>query len=681
MAIIPKNDYTGRINSTDPEYPQGKAINIIGTTVGTGTPVEEKWLNDDWGFKQEILSEAGITPSGVPDKVGASQYLDGIKTVVNVNDLSQTYTFPTVEALASSLIVFPIGKNLKVKDAVFIVQNETSTIQLSDGKYVKSSSDTVLMSWIDVTGVVNESVKIQQLLDAGFKVRLPVGTIVADINIPDGGVLNGSGAPRYDDTVDSGWDAWGTLLMGSINVANKSSWCIGNLSVDSFDAGGNSLAGTGARTGYGFISNVKTRANNHGHLYETATTFNGAGLDAASDVIGNIVVQDCEHWGGPNGFVTKHHKVKFIRCKTWGVTAQGFVAVSDNINSALVYNRATDSEFEDCYSEGLGLVTGGTEGVRIYTQDRFSADPTNDVNTNNVQPCENTKITNYRYSNLSGYPIRIGDYDNSTVASLNNIETYIDGLRYKINAFGAVLLQHTSNTVVSRSVFGAGANISVTDKASSVIIEDNNISSAGIQTGAETGKIVVNDNAASIEMRHWSPKLTYVFNNTIATTVTGVLNNVRHKPIRLLIDDIYTKINIFSSAINYTGKGTVIDTHFDGTSWIVDRVSNDKTRQEQVDAFSLTQTFDYVSAESFSITTEATADWTQINGNVTGLADGSVVQMYLRAGSATRNIGAWGVEFKFNSTAPTSVGAFYKLIMSFYVRQGNLVEQSRVTYT
>ena len=78
MAIIPKNDYTGRINSTDPEYPQGKAINIIGTTAGTGTPVEEKWLNDDWGFKQEILSEAGITPSGAPDKVGTSQYLEGI---------------------------------------------------------------------------------------------------------------------------------------------------------------------------------------------------------------------------------------------------------------------------------------------------------------------------------------------------------------------------------------------------------------------------------------------------------------------------------------------------------------------------------------------------------------------------------------------------------------------------
>ena len=121
MAIIPKNDYTGRINSADPEYPQGKAINIIGTTAGTGTPVEEKWLNDDWGFKQEILSEAGITPSGVPDKVGSSQYLEGIKKVVNVNDLSQTYTFPTVAAMQSSTVVFTSGKNITTGQGVWRV--------------------------------------------------------------------------------------------------------------------------------------------------------------------------------------------------------------------------------------------------------------------------------------------------------------------------------------------------------------------------------------------------------------------------------------------------------------------------------------------------------------------------------------------------------------------------------
>jgi hypothetical protein len=98
MAQIPKNDYSARVDSTDPEYPQGKAINLVGAVVGTGTPVEANWLNDDWGFKQDILDQAGITPSGVPDKVGASQYIDGIKTIVNVNDLSQSYEFLTLNA-------------------------------------------------------------------------------------------------------------------------------------------------------------------------------------------------------------------------------------------------------------------------------------------------------------------------------------------------------------------------------------------------------------------------------------------------------------------------------------------------------------------------------------------------------------------------------------------------------
>jgi hypothetical protein len=80
MAIIPSALYPSQVD-TDPAYPQGKARNAGSFQDGTGTPLEQKWLNDDWGFKQALLDAAAVTPSGDPDEVGASQYLDAIGTV------------------------------------------------------------------------------------------------------------------------------------------------------------------------------------------------------------------------------------------------------------------------------------------------------------------------------------------------------------------------------------------------------------------------------------------------------------------------------------------------------------------------------------------------------------------------------------------------------------------------
>lgn len=119
MALIPKNDYTTRVDSTDPNFPQGKAINLVNSVVGTGTPCEAKWVNDDWGFKQAILDEAGITPSGLPDQVGASQYLGGLKLIQSlesINDLSQAYDVELESSLISSNINFPVKKVINTKD-------------------------------------------------------------------------------------------------------------------------------------------------------------------------------------------------------------------------------------------------------------------------------------------------------------------------------------------------------------------------------------------------------------------------------------------------------------------------------------------------------------------------------------------------------------------------------------
>ena len=87
MALIVKDRYPSKIDTTDPAYPLGKARNITTTLDGRGTPFEKDLINDIFGFQQALLSESGIIASGVPDEVGASQYLESIK-LINRN----TYT-------------------------------------------------------------------------------------------------------------------------------------------------------------------------------------------------------------------------------------------------------------------------------------------------------------------------------------------------------------------------------------------------------------------------------------------------------------------------------------------------------------------------------------------------------------------------------------------------------------
>lgn len=81
MAAIPSALYPGQVAS-DANWPHGKARNVVVEDDGSGTPFEQTWVNDLWGFEQALLAAAGITPSGNPDRVGASQYLDAIRAII-----------------------------------------------------------------------------------------------------------------------------------------------------------------------------------------------------------------------------------------------------------------------------------------------------------------------------------------------------------------------------------------------------------------------------------------------------------------------------------------------------------------------------------------------------------------------------------------------------------------------
>ncbi len=92
MALIPSSRYPAQTDTGDPAYPHGKARSSGSYQDGTGTPLNKDWLNDLWGFLQALLDAAEITPSGDPDEVGASQYLDAVQVVATGATLQRNIT-------------------------------------------------------------------------------------------------------------------------------------------------------------------------------------------------------------------------------------------------------------------------------------------------------------------------------------------------------------------------------------------------------------------------------------------------------------------------------------------------------------------------------------------------------------------------------------------------------------
>jgi hypothetical protein len=122
MAIAPKDVYPSQTEVTD-GYPFGKAKNRATLGDPTGTPLEKQWVNDIWGFFQALLTAAGITPSGSPDQLEESQYLNAIEQRINAgtNEVSAavvaqgteldglTDRVETLEAVAGRLAVFSVA--------------------------------------------------------------------------------------------------------------------------------------------------------------------------------------------------------------------------------------------------------------------------------------------------------------------------------------------------------------------------------------------------------------------------------------------------------------------------------------------------------------------------------------------------------------------------------------------
>lgn len=105
MAINPESQYPGKITPSDSNYPYGSARNVTVPGDGTGTPWEAALLNDIFGFQQALLNAAGIVPSGTPDNIVTSQYIQAALNLVLTGD----YFIDT--GAANAYVINGVGDN------------------------------------------------------------------------------------------------------------------------------------------------------------------------------------------------------------------------------------------------------------------------------------------------------------------------------------------------------------------------------------------------------------------------------------------------------------------------------------------------------------------------------------------------------------------------------------------
>lgn len=89
MAIKIYEKFAPRANPASADYPYGSIKNESVLGAKDGTPLDAAWGNDYAGFDAALFAEAGITPSGQPDKLGASQRVDAMVNMFGI-------TFKTV---------------------------------------------------------------------------------------------------------------------------------------------------------------------------------------------------------------------------------------------------------------------------------------------------------------------------------------------------------------------------------------------------------------------------------------------------------------------------------------------------------------------------------------------------------------------------------------------------------
>lgn len=147
--------YNGQTKAPDANYPYGSARNDAAPGDLTGTPRIAAEINDIMGFQQALLNAAFIVPSGNPDTVLVSQYLEALNKVLQNSHDSLN---PATLAIAISENGFAVGDIFRTQETIasegaagfykVILKGSTPGVDLPDGKLIVASTGNTLQAYV-----------------------------------------------------------------------------------------------------------------------------------------------------------------------------------------------------------------------------------------------------------------------------------------------------------------------------------------------------------------------------------------------------------------------------------------------------------------------------------------------------------------------------------------------------
>jgi hypothetical protein len=501
---------------------------------------------------------------------------------------------------------------------------------------------------IDLTGVVDASDTVLAALESGKVITLPAGIIKLDITVPSGCTLVGSGWLTWDRDAEE-WTGDGTLVMGRIDLTDSKGCCIGNMSIDSYDLGINCVQGLSDETEHHYIKNVNTRANNHGQLWEQNSTQYSDGRKG-----GFIIVEDCNHYDGPNGFVTKMRNVTFIRCWAYDVTVQAHVAVSDNINGQGVFSRAINSTFIDCGGERCN------EGLRIYARNYHSEiDITAGV--------ADTQWIRGNHSDTNGRQVRTGDFSGGAFDRIISSNLTIDDGTFLNSPFSCIRLEYMNRTQFKGMPLFSGNTRNV-EYGSQVF--DVSFSDAIKRTDSAPGEEArfVTYEAGETSLLFTSTPELVIFKNTANTVVslTGGLAGIKDYIVRFLFLDHVTRTNFTGSPRGGYGQSFLAE--WNGSEWTVLSETGHLTTRPYTVGYLANLVLDYDDHLTRTIHCDAAGEISQISTSFNNIADGEILSVRLSpSNTGAKSITSWSSDFVFSeeNPAPTVIPDEGTLLISF----------------
>ena len=188
-----ESEFSPRVNHADANYPFGSIKDNSSPGANDGTPLAAVWGNDWEGFAQAAMTEAGITPSGLPDTAQDSQLLDAVKAVTSGalrNELtesafvkSNTSDYPSLQsavdsAIAANRSVIDVTSDIISPD----VTKKGSVALIGDGmlsgvqrKRVAREIDQQFAAWNDL----NPDAHLARFLSKDNPVVVVVGDSIA----------------------------------------------------------------------------------------------------------------------------------------------------------------------------------------------------------------------------------------------------------------------------------------------------------------------------------------------------------------------------------------------------------------------------------------------------------------------------------------------------------------------